>query len=595
MMERLWWRGPDAQGLHFEPEAGLALGHRRLAIVDLVDGAQPMHLADGSLSVVFNGEIYNHGELRQRLEAAGHRFFTDHSDTEVLLHGYRQWGRELPQHLQGMWAFAIRDRQGKELFCSRDRFGKKPFFYFSRGGEFAFASELRALLAHPAAPRDFSELARVKYLAHSFLPCPHTPYSGIFQLPPGHNLIVKDGEAPALQRYWQYELEPDQTKSESSWVEELRETLRGAVRRRLMVDVPLGIFLSGGIDSSTVAALAAEILGGDALQTFTIGFTEASFDESRPARQMAGFLGSQHHEEILDLDRAATCLPEIFDRLDQPQGDASLLPTWLLGRFARRRVTVALGGDGGDELFAGYDPFRALRYAEWYARLVPRPIHGGLRLLASMLPTAHHNLSLDFKIKRTLRGLSHPSSRWNPVWLGALEPDELQRVTGTKFSVEEIYSEAMQAWESAPGGSSVDRTLQFFTRLYLPDGILAKADRASMMNSLEVRSPFLDFEVAELARRLPHHFKLRNGETKYLLKRAVRGLIPDELIDRKKKGFGVPVGAWLRTSRLQPILPTARSRELLAHHQAGRSDERLYLWSELVWQEWLRRQPPASP
>lgn len=593
MTRRLVHRGPDAEGFHTDEAGGLALGHRRLSIVDLADGAQPMHLPEAGLSVVFNGEIYNHSELRRELETAGHRFQTDHSDTEVLLHGYRAWGKNLPGKLQGMWAFALRDASRHEIFCSRDRFGKKPFYYFSRNGEFAFTSELTALLEHPAAPRQLSEIARVKFLAHALLPTPHTPYQDIWKLPPGHNLLVPDGKAPQLSRYWEYELDPVENASSEDLSEELLDLLRKAVRRRLMADVPLGIFLSGGIDSSTVAALAAEALGGDALKTFTIGFTEPSFDESAPAAHMAGILASQHHHETLDLDRCLSCLPEIFDILDEPQGDASLLPTWLLCRFARRHVTVALGGDGGDELFAGYDPFRALHLAELYARWVPRPMHEALRMLASAWPANHRNMSLDFKIKRTLRGLSHPPALWNPVWLGALEPADLRRVTGSDFSPEEIYSEAIAAWESAPGGNPVDRTLQFFTRIYLADGILPKADRASMMNSLEVRSPFLDYDVAEFARRLPHRHKFHQGRTKVLLKQAAHKVVPSELVDRKKKGFGMPVGAWLRSGRLTPPSLPPGGKPFLESHLRGRSDERLYLWCELVWQEWLRRRLPS--
>ncbi len=589
MTRRLTHRGPDAEGYFRREELGLGLGHRRLSIVDLTDGAQPMHLPEAGLTVIFNGEIYNHVELRKELEAAGHRFQTHHSDTEVLLHGYCAWGEQLPEHLRGMWAFALWDEPRQRLFCSRDRFGKKPFYYFHRQGQFAFASELSALLEHPLAPRELSPIARVKFLAYALLPHPHTPFRDIWKLPPGSNLLVSRGAAPVIQGFWEYQLAPEEGRSEDQLTEELIAVLRGAVQRRLVADVPVGIFLSGGLDSSTVAALAAEVLGGENLRTFTVGFTEPSFDESEYARRMARHLRSQHHEETLDLDRCLDCLPEIFDLLDEPQGDASLLPTWLLCRFARREVTVALGGDGGDELFAGYDPFRALAAAEAYSRVVPRPVHNALRFLAGLWPASQANLSLDFKIKRTLRGLSYPTPLWNPVWLGALEPSDLQRITGTSFSPEEIYSEAIAAWESVPGGSLVERSLQFYTRIYLAEGILPKADRASMMNSLEVRSPFLDFEVAEFARRLPERYKFSRGKTKVLLKAAARGLVPEAVLQRKKKGFGMPVAAWLRTGRLRPASVPPTAKKLWENHLRGRADERIYLWCELVWQEWLRR------
>ncbi len=582
-------RGPDADG--FFEDRPVFLGHRRLSIVDLTGGAQPMATPDGSVVVVFNGEIYNHADLRKELQSHGHHFETDHSDTEVLLHGWKQWGPHLQERLNGMWAFAVYDRTHQRLFASRDRFGKKPFYYFLKDGTFAFASELSALLRHPLTPRERSELARVKFFAHALLPGPHTPFANVWKLPAAHQLDLDlvSGQL-RVSRYWQYVIEPEEKgRSEEDLAAELLDLLGRATRRRLMADVPLGVFLSGGIDSSCVAALACRETGAASLKTFTIGFSEPTFDESGPARRMAEFLGTDHAERMLSLDTARDLLPEIFDRLDEPQGDSSLLPTWLLCRFARERVTVALGGDGGDELFAGYDPFRALRAAGVYSRLVPKPLHQAIRFLAAKLPVSHRNMSWDFKIKRTLRGLSHPPALWNPVWLGALEPSELHALTDSSFSIEEIYSEAITSWESCASRDPVDRTLQFFTEIYLQDGILAKADRASMMNSLEVRSPFLDIEVANFARRLPHRFKLRNGETKYLLKKAAAGLLPDDIIHRKKKGFGTPVGAWLKTGRVTPVATSSLIRAKHESHLASRADERLFLWCEYVWQEWERR------
>ncbi len=595
MTRKLFHRGPDAEGFWEDASSHLWLGHRRLSILDLSDGLQPMVSSDKSLAVIFNGEIYNYKELRKELESAGHKFLTDHSDTETLIHGYREWGENLPSKLNGMWAFAIWDAQKKCLFASRDRFGKKPFYYFFHNGTFGFASELTALLCHPDAPQNLSETARVKFLAHALLPAPYTPIDGVWKLPAGHNLFVEPNKDPHIKRYWRYKIEPEETTcKESELADNLLELLELATRRRLVADVPLGLFLSGGIDSSAIAALAAKAIGGPQLNTFNIGFTEPSFDESQPAREMAGYLGCNHKTRQLDIDEAVDLLPQILSKLDEPQGDASLLPTWLLSRFAREHVTVALGGDGGDELFAGYDPFRALRMAKLYSNVVPRPVHKALRLLASILPVSHTNISFDFKVKRTLRGLSHPPQLWNPVWLGALEPDALRVLTESNLSTEEIYSEAIETWESCSSADPVDRTLQFFTEIYLQDGILAKADRASMLNSLEVRSPFLDIEVANFARKLPHRFKIRDQETKYLLKKSVRGLIPDSLIDRKKKGFGTPVGKWFREGKLSVNPPSASGKNFLAKHQSGQSDERLYLWCEMVWQDWISRRKENS-
>ncbi|HLB34136.1 MAG: asparagine synthase (glutamine-hydrolyzing) [Verrucomicrobia bacterium RIFCSPHIGHO2_12_FULL_41_10] len=596
MTRALAHRGPDAEGFFVEEGRGVHFGHRRLSIVDLAGGAQPMATSDGSLVIVFNGEIYNQAELRAQLVAKGYQFQSDHSDTEVLLYAYREWGEGMLDKLNGMWAFAIYDQQKGSVFLARDRFGKKPLYYFHRpeeGGVFAFASELTALQYHPQAPRHQSLLALKKYFAYGYIPAPHSLIEGIYKLPGGYcgRLDLATGTWRSW-RYWEYRLEPCQRDlpddGGKAWGEELLERLDRAVKRRLMSDVPLGVFLSGGIDSSAVAALAARHLPAGRLKTFSIGFTDPSFDELPYARQMAAHLGCSHHEEILDLEMAKNLLPGLLARLDEPLADASLLPTWLLSGFTRRHVTVALGGDGGDELFAGYDPFRALHSAELYSKMVPKVLHPALCMLAAHLPVSHHNMSLDFKIKRTLRGLSYPPSLWAPVWMGPLDLPEINEFFGDKNTPEEIYSEAIEAWEAAGSeADQVDRTLQFFTRLYLQDDILTKVDRASMLHSLEARSPFLDLEVVDFARRLPNSVKLRGGVTKWILKKALEPLLPHDIIYRKKKGFGVPIGLWLKDGFLIPIEPKTPAgkkffNKRLQSHQSGKSDERLFLWAQYV-------------
>jgi len=598
MTRALAHRGPDAEGYLIAPEVGLHLGHRRLAIVDLSGGAQPMSTADGEFTIVFNGEIYNHAELRAELLAMGHSFQTDHSDTEVLLEGYRAWGEKMLELLNGMFAFAIYDRRGGQLFLARDRFGKKPLYWFQQGGVFGFASELTALLHHPAAPRNESALALKKYFAYGYIPAPHSIIAGISKLPGGWcgTLALASGEWKPRQ-WWKFQLEPSAEEATparcDAWASELLEKLDNAVKRRLMADVPLGVFLSGGIDSSAVAALAARHLPAGRLRTFSVGFTDPSFDESSYARKAAAFIGCTHENEFLDLNRARELLPGLLARLDEPMGDASILPTWLLSGFTRRHVTVALGGDGGDELFAGYDPFKALEKAALYAQLVPRSIHPAIRLLASRLPVSHANISLDFKIKRTLRGLSYRDELRLPVWMGALEPHEIDQYFGDHTDEEELYSEAIAAWNSAgEQAHSVDRALQFFTRLYLQDGIMAKVDRASMLHSLEARSPFLDLEVIDFARRLPHTVKLRKGSTKWILKKALEPLLPASILYRKKKGFGTPIGPWLREGAITPAILAGSGAEVvrraLHSHRSGKSDERLFLWCQLVLGEWRK-------
>ena len=596
MTRALMHRGPDAEGFFVDEKKGVYLGHRRLAIIDLVDGAQPMITMDRDLVIVFNGEIYNHAELRATLTNKGYHFQTNHSDTEVLLHGYREWGEGMLEKLNGMWAFAIYDNRSPSVFLARDRFGKKPLYYFQRSREdsvFAFSSELSSLLHHPQAPRNESTLALKKYFAYGYIPAPHSLIEGIFKLPAGHfgKLDLQSGTFQ-VQQYWEYRLEPSQPDLPADggklWCEELIELLDRAVKRRLISDVPVGVFLSGGIDSSAIAAFASRHLPEGQLQTFSIGFTDPSFDELPFARQMASHLGSTHHEEILDLERALHLLPELLNQLDEPIADSSLLPTWLLSRFARGHVTVALGGDGGDELFAGYDPFKALKAAELYSKIVPRALHPALLFLAAHLPVSHRNISLDFKIKRTLRGLSFPESFWMPVWMGPLNIQEIDSFFGDKNNPEEIYSEAIEAWDSAgSGASSVDRALQFFTRLYLQDDILAKLDRTSMQHSLEVRSPFLDIEVVDFARRLPHTVKLRGGVTKWILKKGLESLLPHDIIYRRKKGFGMPIGNWFLNGALKSVEPPAAGAKIFFHerlqsHQSGKSDERLFLWAQLL-------------
>ncbi len=608
MTDALAHRGPDATGYWRDPARGVHFGHRRLAVLDLAGGGQPMATPDGQLVVIFNGEIYNFGELRHELEARGHRFVTDHSDTEVLLHGYREWGQDLPRRLNGMWAFVLCDRRNGRLFGSRDRFGEKPLFYAKRPEAFLFASELGALRRHPAAPTALSRASLRKFFGYGFIPAPHSLLEGVRKLPAGHSFTLDlAARRLDLRRYWEFELEPTEHEPKdpvATWGEELRALLEQAVRRRLVADVPVGVFLSGGIDSSAVTAFAARHVPAGRLATFTVGFTEASFDESGPARRVAEHFGTDHHAETLALDDARALLPEIAARLDEPMGDPSLLPTWLLSRFTRRHVTVALGGDGGDELFAGYDPFRALRAAEAYARWVPRPAHQALRLLAARLPVSHRNMSADFRIKRTLRGLGHPARLWLPVWMAPLEPAELAELFGEPADPEEVFAEAIAVWDGCRQPDPVDRTLQFFTRLYLQDDMLVKLDRATMLHGLEARLPFLDLDLVDFVRRLPWRWKFRRGQTKYLLKKALEPVLPRAVLRRAKKGFGVPVGAWFRRGALtvdSQSLPAGLNAGFLQRawsaHRAGREDQRAFLWNAWLLGAWCgagRDRPAAA-
>jgi asparagine synthase (glutamine-hydrolysing) len=587
-------RGPDEAGFHMETEHALYLAFRRLAIMDIAGGHQPMWNEDASVCVLFNGEIYNHAELRASLLAAGHVFRSDHSDTEVLVHGYEEWGDALPAKLNGMFAFVIWDRPRRRLFAARDRFGEKPFFYVARPGFFAFASELSALIRHPAVDRTIDPRSLQKFFAYGYIPAPNALYRGARKLPGGCSLTVDlDNFLVREQRFWRFAIEADEHAPENrvpELTEELRALLDRAVARRLVSDVPLGIFLSGGIDSSIVLALAARHRSPASLDTFTIGFNEPSFDESAYARDVAAAVGSRHHERILDFDTARGLAGEVLARLDEPTGDASILPTYLLSAFARESVTVALSGDGGDELFAGYDPFAALGPARWYDRLVPPPVHLVLRRLAGMLPHGISNMSLDFKVRRALMGLSYPPGVRLPVWMSPLEPARIGALFDTPMRTEELYSEAIEAWDNARAANPIDRTLEFFTNFYLPDDILAKSDRAAMMVSLEARAVFLDNDVVDFCARLPHGYKYRRGVRKFLLRRAAEGLVPDAVLKRPKKGFGIPFARWLRQMPATPPLtaiPGLRPSwiaERWSAARAGEADERLLLWSWLSLQ-----------
>jgi asparagine synthase (glutamine-hydrolysing) len=596
MIDVLANRGPDGEGIWIEQNSKVFFGHRRLSIIDIAAGSQPMTTMDEQLVIIFNGEVYNHAELRTKLEARGHRFKTDHSDTEVLLYGYREWGPGLLEKLNGMWSLAIYDRAKGEVFLSRDRFGKKPLFYYSDDRSFAFASELTALRLHPAVPQNVDPEALQKFFAYGFIPAPWALLSRVKKLPAGHwmKVPVRDLRCE-IRKYWEFELDPFETipqNPEQTWGEELVQRLDAAVRCRLQADVPVGVFLSGGIDSTTIATLAAR--HHPSIETFSIGFEEKSFDERAFARLGAETAKTIHHEEILSRERYPKWALETAGKLDEVMGDSSILPTALVSKLARQYVTVALSGDGSDELFAGYDPFRALKPAGLYSAVAAGKVNHAIRSLAERLPVSHANMSLDFKLKRMLRGLSYPKQYWLPAWMGPLDAQEIGELFGSKPDPEELYSEAIAAWNHPSARNDIDRTIQFYVRLYLQDDILVKTDRASMMHRLEARCPFLDIDVVDFARRIPSSYKLRGGITKYILKKAVRGLIPDRVIDRPKKGFGVPVGTWFKNGDLT-LNSSAATKEIdwlwinrrLADHRAGRRDDRALLWCA-----WLLQNSP---
>jgi asparagine synthase (glutamine-hydrolysing) len=592
-------RGPDADG--FLLDGPVALGHRRLKIIDLEGGAQPLANEDGSVWTVFNGEIYNFAALRAELAARGHRF-TTRSDTEAIVHAYEEWGEACFRRFNGMFALAIWDRRRERLVLARDRIGKKPLYYAAVAGELVFGSELKALEQHPSIDTGVDLQALTRYLAFEFVPAPYSIYRGARKLPASHYLVWERGAA-AVRSYWDLEFAENRYPSLEAAAEELRARLREAVRLRLVSDVPLGVLLSGGVDSSSVAALAAAAQPG--LKTFSIGFAEPSFDESDYARRVAAHVGSEHHEERFSAATMRDLIPEVFGYLDEPLADGSVLPTYLLSRHARRWVTVALGGDGGDELFLGYPTFSAALLAEKYLRL-PGWVRSAVAAGVARLPVSERNLSLDFRARLFLKGLEYPPPVRNQVWLGAFSREEqpalLTGAARAALREEDPYTELVSDVGGCRARDPVDRLSYQYLRYYLAEDILTKVDRASMANSLEVRAPLLDPAVVDLATHVPAAWKLGDGG-KRILKRAVAPLLPSAILRRPKKGFGIPLTAWLRRD-LRPLCDDLLGRSaleadgffepevvarLLAEHRSGARDHRKPLWALLAFQLWRQR------
>jgi len=605
MTDRIAHRGPDDEGFFVRGPVGL--GVRRLKIIDLEGGHQPLSDETGKIWVAYNGEIYNYRELGTTLEARGHRLRT-RSDTEVIAHVFEERGLAGLSDLEGMFGFAVWDDGNRTLTLARDRLGIKPLYYCVLSDQIVFASELKALLEHPRLGRTLDLVSLSQYLAHEYVPAPRSIFRGVRKLPAGHWLTYREGRVK-VEPYWDVRYGGGVGISPEEAIAELTGTLDKVVREHLVSDVPLGAFLSGGIDSSAVVAFAVRHV--PRLETFTIGFDDVSFDESGPARQVARALGTTHHEEILSPRMALELVERLPDLLDEPLGDASILPTYLLSRFTRQRVTVALSGDGGDELFAGYPTYQASRLARAY-RHVPRWIRERLiRPAVEQLPVSFNDLSFDFRLKRFVAGIPLNPVDCHAVWMGAFTPTE-QRALFTaealgRMETPPSFSAFHELLAHQPDASELERLGYLDLKGYLGEGVLTKVDRASMACSLEVRPPLLDRRVVELAAALPMELKLRGLTTKWILKEAVRDLLPPGIADRKKKGFGVPFGRWFREELrglLQDTCGPAALREaglfrpeaigrLVAEHEQGRQDHRKKLYTLLAYQLWARRYRPT--
>jgi asparagine synthase (glutamine-hydrolysing) len=615
MNRTLSHRGPDDEGWFIRGNVGIA--QRRLSIVDISErGRQPIFNEDGSILVVCNGEIYNYPALKKELLAAGHKFYSG-SDTEAIVHAYEEWGTDFIARLDGMFSLALYDTSKSLLVLAKDHFGKKPLYYTMQHGAFLFASEPKAFFANPYFEARLNLSALRKYLACDFVPSPESIYSDCWKLPAGHAVVFDPQRLDALPvpfGYWRIAYEPKLTVDLQEAEEELKRLLRESLRKRLMADVPLGIFLSGGLDSSTLVAVLADLIPANTIRTFNISFGEASFDESAYAKAVATHFGTDHHEEALSPGITCEIFPEVIGRLDEPFADASILPTYLLCAFARKHITVALGGDGGDELFAGYDPFAALRVAGLVERL-PQFCVTAFQRASSWLPHSEKNMSLQFKARHFLKGFEsyskgEPELR-NAMWIGSFPPEAQLQILAPEIAQgstwESIYQETIFHRECCDASNPVDCVIDNFIKLYLHDDILVKVDRASMMNSLEVRSPFLDRDLAQFVSRLPANMKMKGTNRKYLLRRTMRGRLPENILRRGKKGFGIPTAAWLRGPLKEMLLTTlsaARLKEggifrpdaalgMVDRHLSGAADYRKEIWAIFIFELWRQRYLPS--
>lgn len=560
--------------------------------------------ADGTVAIIFNGEIYNYRELRDELLRTRSVSFRGGSDTEVIIALYQAHGERVFEKLNGMFAIALYDAARKKIVLARDRLGKKPLYYALAGNTLVFGSEPKALLAHPQFKKKLSLSALDRYLQYEYVPTPHAIFEGMHKLEPATYAVWQDGKL-SKREFWRMSFS-EHPVSFSEAKKTLDQHLARSVGSRLISDVPLGVFLSGGIDSSTVAYYAQKN-STQKIKTFSIGFTESSFDESSFARTVAQSLGTDHREHMLSAKDSLDLIPRVADLLDEPMADPSILPTYLLSRFTREHVTVALGGDGGDEVFAGYPTFQAFKLAAAYNRLPAALKKTLIEPLVNLLPVSERNMSAGFLVRRFIAGSAAPQEYRNQFWLGAFSAgDRKKLLSGTVLAAlqnEKEFSD-IDRYRAELASKDPFHLLQYtYLRTYMMDEVLVKVDRASMYNSLEVRAPLLDYQLVDFANGLPFSYKLHGWRTKYILKELMRDKLPRDIVYRKKKGFGIPLTAWLR-NELRPLLTDLLSpdrlkrqglfnplfvQELIKEHLDNRADRRKELWTLLVFQMWYDR------
>jgi len=593
-------RGPDDEGVWVDE--GIALGMRRLSIIDLSTGHQPIHNEDRTVWIVFNGEIYNFPELRRELEAAGHRFYTS-TDTEAIVHAYEQWGTRAIAKLRGMFGLAIWDARTRSLLVARDRVGIKPLYYATSNGRLYFGSELKSLLEAPDLPRDVDLDALDHYLSFLYTPRDGSIFKSVRKLPPGHLLTWQDGRL-AVEQYWQMPAAESFRGSEADAVHQLRAVLADAVRCHLLSDVPLGAFLSGGIDSSLVVGLMAEASGAR-VKTFSIGFDEPAFDELEHARRVAAHFGTDHHEFVVKPD-AISILDRLVSHFDEPFADSSAIPTWYVSEMARRHVTVVLSGDGGDELFGGYDRYVPHPRVVAFDRYSPRALRRVAAIAAAQLPHGARGKNFLRHVGRDDQGRYLDAIRF----FGAdekpalLTSDVQRRLAGP--DPETRLARHFERFADLPWPSQM---MRFDAETYLPEDVLTKVDRMSMAHSIESRVPLLDNDVIAFAAALPASLKIKNGRRKHVLKEVAATLLPREILDRRKQGFGVPLGTWFRGNLRELFADTLLSpaslqrgyfqpafvRQIVQEHLSGKRDHTLRLWQLVVFERWHQQYVNSFP
>jgi len=589
-------RGPDDEG--WITKGNYGIGMRRLSIIDLFTGRQPISNEDDSIWIVFNGEIYNHVELRNKLIKKGHKFQTK-CDTEVIVHAYEEYGEECPKKLNGMFGFAILDLKKQILFLARDRLGIKPLYYYHDSKKFAFGSELKSILQVPNIPREVDLRALDLFLTFEYIPSPYSIFQGIRKLPPGHSLTLKDGRIN-IREYWDLDFD-EKDIPEGELCEQLLELFQDAVKIRLMSDVPLGAFLSGGIDSSAIVAMMSRVMDRP-VKTFSIGFKEDTYNESHYAQQIANHFNTEHHVEIIE-PNALELAEKLVGFLDEPFGDFSIFPTYLVSKMARKHVTVSLSGDGGDELFAGYDTYIANKAGRAYERL-PRLLRNAMHPILSRIPPTEKKKGLINRAKRFVEGMELPADLEHTRWMIFLQEgekiklysDDLQDTLNGSDSFEFIRNYFNRVNTSDP----LNRQLYVDIKSYLVDNILVKVDRMSMATSLETRVPFLDHRFVEFSATIPSRLKLQGKNTKYLFKKAMADVLPPQILNRSKEGFSIPIKNWLKED-LKPLMlevldqqkikregffNTNYVEQLKKEHLSGKENHSHRLWSMMVFGIW---------